>query len=153
MQMIFREAIKADIPQIQVIRNCVTENTLSDPALVPDADVEDYIMRRGKGWVCEIDNKIVGFSIVSVVDKNVWALFIQPGFDKKGIGRRLHQEMMNWYFSQTNETIWLSTSPGTRAEQFYRKSGWTETGTYGKGEIKFEMTAEIWKNSAKIASI
>ena len=28
--MIFREAQKADIPQIQVVRNSVIENTLSD---------------------------------------------------------------------------------------------------------------------------
>ena len=147
--MIFREAQVTDIPQIQIVRNTVTENTLSDPALVPDADVEDYITRRGKGWICEISNRIVGFSIVSVMDKNVWALFIQPGFEKKGIGRQLHDDMMNWYFSQTNETIWLGTAPGTRAEQFYRKAGWTEMGTHGKGEIKFEMTSEYWKNRFK----
>jgi GNAT superfamily N-acetyltransferase len=147
--MIFREAHKGDIPQIQVVRNAVTENMLSDPALVPDTDVEDYITRRGKGWVCETNNCIVGFSIVSVADKNVWALFIQPGYDKQGIGKRLHDDMMNWYFSQTNDTIWLSTSPGTRAEQFYRKAGWTETGIYGKGEIKFEMTAENWKQLSR----
>jgi len=144
--MSFRQAQIPDIPQIQVVRNAVTENTLSDPALVPDADVEDYITRRGRGWVCEINNRIVGFSIVSVIDKNVWALFIQPGFDKQGIGKRLHDEMMNWYFKQTNDTIWLSTTPGTRAEQFYRKAGWTETGIYGKGEIKFEMTAIQWSD-------
>ncbi len=143
--MIFREAQITDIPQIQIVRNAVTENTLSDPALVPDADVADYITRRGRGWVCEINNCIVGFSIVSVIDKNVWALFIQPGFDKQGIGKQLHDDMINWYFSQTNDTIWLSTTPGTRAEKFYRKAGWTETGIYGKGEIKFEMTAEQWK--------
>ncbi|MCY7310929.1 MAG: GNAT family N-acetyltransferase [Chitinophagaceae bacterium] len=103
--MIFREAQPADIPQIQMVRNAVTENTLSDPALVPDADVQDYITRRGRGWVCEINNRIVGFSIVSLLDKNVWALFIQPGYDKQGIGKRLHDDMMNCYFSQTNDTI------------------------------------------------
>ena len=142
--MICREAIATDIPQIQIVRNTVTENTLSDPALVPDADVEDYLFRRGKGWVCEINSHIVGFSIVSLADNNVWALFIQPGFDKKGIGKRLHDLMMNWYFSQTNETIWLGTAPGTRAEKFYRRAGWTEIGTHGKGEIKFEMTMKHW---------
>jgi GNAT superfamily N-acetyltransferase len=144
--MIFREAQIADIPQIQFVRNSVRENMLSDPALVPDKDVEDYITRRGKGWVCEINNMIVGFAIVSVTDHNVWALFIQPGFEKKGIGRRLHQEMMNWYFDQTKETIWLGTAPGTRAETFYRKAGWREAGKHGKGEIKFEMTAGEWRS-------
>ena len=52
--------------------------------------------------------------------------------------------MMDWYFSKTEATVWLSTAAGTRAEKFYRKAGWTETGTHGKGEIKFEMTVEAW---------
>ena len=143
--MIFREAALSDIPQIQIVRHAVKENILSDPALVPDKDVEDYITRRGKGWVCEMNKTIVGFAIVSVADHNVWALFIQPGYDKKGIGKKLHDVMMDWYFDQTDDTVWLSTSPGTRAEQFYRKAGWAEAGTYGKGELKFEMTAKQWK--------
>ncbi|HEV7782220.1 MAG TPA: GNAT family N-acetyltransferase [Chitinophagaceae bacterium] len=144
--MNIREAEVNDIPQLQVVRNSVKENPLSNPALVPDSDVEDYMIRRGKGWVCEINGAIAGFSIVSVSDKNVWALFIQPGYDKMGIGRQLHNAMMNWYFAQTAETIWLGTAPGTRAEHFYRKAGWTETGMHGKGEIRFEMTLEDWKN-------
>jgi GNAT superfamily N-acetyltransferase len=143
--MIFREALIADIPQIQIVRNAVTENILSNPDLVPDKDVEDYIINRGKGWVCEIDKTIVGFAIVSVTDNNVWALFIQPGYDKMGMGKKLHDIMMDWYFEQTNAAIWLSTGPGTRADQFYRKAGWAETGIYGKGEVKFEMTATQWK--------
>jgi GNAT superfamily N-acetyltransferase len=144
--MIFREARIEDIDQIQRVRNSVKENQLSDPNLVPDTDVADYITRRGKGWVCEMDRTIVGFSIVSVTDRNVWALFIQPGYDKRGIGKRLHHDMMNWYFSQTNETIWLSTAPGTRADAFYRKAGWEETGITKSGEIKFEMTIRKWNN-------
>ena len=147
--MIFREAENKDISQIQVVRNSVHENTLSDPALVSDKDVKDYIITRGKGWVCEMNNAIVGFAIVSLTDKNVWALFIHPGFEKRGIGRKLHTEMMDWYFHQTDEKIWLSTSPGTRAETFYRKAGWRESGTYGKGEIKFEMTAKEWEQTKK----
>jgi GNAT superfamily N-acetyltransferase len=144
--MVIREAWIADIPAIQFIRNSVKENTISDPALVPDKDVEDYITRRGKGWVCEMNNRIVGFAIVSVTDHNVWALFIHPVFEKKGIGKRLHHEMMDWYFRQTAETIWLGTAPGTRAERFYRKAGWKEAGIHGKGEIKFEMTAKEWRS-------
>jgi len=145
--MIIRVATSADIPQIQIVRNAVKENMLSNPALVPDKDVEDYIHNRGKGWVCEEDGEIVGFSIVSIRDHNVWVLFVQPGHDKKGIGKKLHDEMMNWYFSQVNETIWLGTAPGTRAESFYRRAGWTEVGLHGKGEIKFEMTADDWKKN------
>lgn len=143
--MIFREALIDDIPQIQIVRHAVKENRLSDPNLVPDNDVEDYIMRRGRGWVCEMDSRIVAFAIVSVIDKNVWALFIDPAYEGKGIGRKLHDAMMDWYFAQTSETIWLSTAPGTRAEGFYRKAGWQQTGITKGGEVKFEMTAKEWK--------
>jgi len=147
MKMIFREATIADIPQIQVVRNSVKENTLSNPALVTDNDCENYLVNRGKGWVCEIDGRIVGFAIVDLVDHNVWALFVQPDFDKKGIGKKLHDDMLDWYFSQTDLTIWLSTAPNTRAEKFYHKAGWKKVGMHEKGEIKFEMTAAYWKDA------
>ena len=148
--MIFREAIITDIPQIQNVRNSVKENTLSDPALVPDKEVADYIVRRGKGWVCETDDRIVGFAIADLQDNNVWALFIQPGQEGKGIGKKLHDDMLDWFFDQNKETVWLSTSPGTRAEAFYRKAGWRETGIYGKGEIKFEMTVHEWNGAKRL---
>lgn len=143
-----REAELKDIPQIQVIRNLVKENRLSDPNLVPDKDVEDYMFRRGKGWVCEINNEVVGFAIADLVDSNIWALFVHPGFEKLGIGKKLHDEMIDWYFTQTDKTVWLGTAPNTRAEKFYRRAGWKEIGVHGKGEIKFEMTKDNW-NSLK----
>ncbi len=143
--MLFRIATKEDIPQIQFVRHAVKENTLSDPSLVPDKDVEDYISNRGRGWVAEEEGRILGFSIVSVKDNNVWALFLLPEEEGKGIGQKLHELMMDWYFSQTERDLWLSTSPGTRAAGFYRRAGWRETGFYGKGEIKFEIRKEEWE--------
>ena len=143
--MLIREAFVDDIAQIQFVRNAVKENMLSDPALVPDKDVEDYITRRGKGWVCETGDTIVAFSIISLLDKNVWALFVLPGHDKQGIGKKLHEIMMDWYFRHSADTVWLSTAPGTRAESFYRKAGWKETGLHGKGEIRFEMGLSDWR--------
>ena len=142
--MIIREAKIDDIKQIQVVRNSVTENTLSNPDLVTDDDCEVFITVRGKGWVCEIDHQTVGFAIADLVGNNIWALFIDPKFEKKGIGQQLHNVMLNWYFAQTKDTVWLGTAFHTRAEQFYRKAGWTEVGTNGTKEIKFEMTYNDW---------
>jgi len=147
--MLFREAFTTDIPGIQVVRNAVQENRLSNPALVTDQDCEDYILRRGKGWVCLVDNVVAGFAIADLVDHNVWALFVDPAHDRKGIGCQLHDRMLTWYFAQTANTLWLSTAPSTRAEGFYRKAGWTETGIHGKGEIRFEMTKERFFGSLK----
>ncbi|MEP7318670.1 MAG: GNAT family N-acetyltransferase [Panacibacter sp.] len=154
-EMIFREAQKKDIPQIQVVRNAVKENTLSDPALVTDKDCEDHIIVRGKGWVCETGNTIVGFSIVDLMGHEVWALFVTPGYEAKGIGKKLHNLMLDWYFSKTAHTIWLGTASDTRAEQFYNICGWKEVERKAQTrkkdhstwtEIKFEMTANQWRH-------
>jgi GNAT superfamily N-acetyltransferase len=146
--MIFREAEINDIAQIQFVRNAVKENRLSDPALVPDKDVEEYMTKRGKGWVCEMEEKIVGFAIVDLIANNVWALFVHPDFETMGIGKKLHQAMMDWYFLQTKEKIWLGTEPKSRAEKFYRMQGWKEVGIHGKGEIKFEMDFGTWSDGS-----
>lgn len=142
--MIIKEAIPDNIAEMQRVRNAVKQNMLSDPALVTDVAVKDYISRRGKGWVCEVDSVIIGFGIADLQDNNIWALFVHPDFEGRGIGRKLHDEMLDWYFSQTDKPVWLGTEPGTRAESFYRKKGWKEIGYHGKGEIKFEMTADQW---------
>lgn len=142
--MIFREAKVSDIPQIQIVRHSVKENVLSDPALVTNKDCEDFLTVRGKGWVCEIEGTVVGFSITDLEEKNIWALFVHPDHESKGIGKRLHKEMLDWYFSKTTETVWLGTSPNTRAEKFYRLNGWKEVGVHGKGEIKFEIGFDDW---------
>ena len=146
-QMIFREATIADIPQMQVVRNAVKENTLSNPGRVTDKDYETFLIERGKGWVCEIDRQMAGFAIADLKDKNIWALFVLPAFEKKGIGRKLHDTMLDWYFSQTRETVWLGTAPGTRAAGFYKKAGWREAGTHGSKEIKFEMSFSNWQQT------
>lgn len=142
-----REASTEDIKQIQRVRNSVKENTLSNPALVTDDDCREFINVRGKGWVCEIEHIIVGFSIVDLKENNVWALFVLPEFENMGIGSQLHQAMLDWYFSKTRNTLWLGTAFNTKAERFYRKRGWVEVGTNGPKELKFEMSYEIWQLS------
>ena len=143
--MMVRPAILADIPQIMAVRHSVRENQLSDPGVISAEDCIDFLTIRGRGWVSEIEGQIVGFAIVDLKKHNVWALFIRPQYEKRGIGKQLQHTLLDWYFQQTHTTIWLSTSPGTRAEQFYRKSGWVETGKHGAEEIKFEMSYERWQ--------
>lgn len=140
-----RPATLPDIPQLQRIRNAVQENRLSDPGLVKDSDYVDYLTTRGRGWVHTEGDAITGFAIVDMHDHNIWALFVDPAFEGKSIGRQLHDAMLNWYFQQTRETVWLSTAFNTRAERFYRKAGWIETGLHGTKEIRFEMRFEDWK--------
>ncbi|MCB2379755.1 GNAT family N-acetyltransferase [Hymenobacter sp. BT635] len=143
MPMRYREALLADIPPMSTVRLAVRENQLSDPTRVTPADYTDYLTRRGRGWVCETDGgTIVGFAIADVLDHSVWALFVHPDYEGQGIGKHLHDLLLTWYFAQTPHPIWLSTGPGTRAEEFYRRQGWQETGRTKSGEVRFELQAE-----------
>ena len=132
---------------IQIVRNSVKENVLSDPSVVTDKDCKEFLTIRGKGWVCEVDNTIVGFAIIDLKEKNIWALFVHPEYERNGIGKKLHNIMLKWYFDQYDSTLWLGTAPGTRAESFYRRSGWKEVGIHEKGEIKFELSYNDWKKN------
>ena len=125
-----------DIPQIQVVRLLVKENTLSDPSLVTDADCVEFITRRGKGWVCMEGEQLTGFTIADLKENNIWPLFVDPDFEGRGIGKQLHSLMMNWYFEQDKQYIWLVTSSNTRAEKLYASRGWTNTGIVNKNEVK-----------------
>lgn len=140
-----REARPSDVAAMQSIRNTVKENILSNPDLITEEDYIEHMTRRGKAWVCEMNGQIRGFASVDLKDNNVWALFVDHRFEGSGIGRALHDEMLNWYFAQGKNELWLSTSPGTRAELFYRKSGWKQNGMHGN-EIKFEMYVKDWLN-------
>ncbi len=144
--MIFREAILEDIPQIQVVRHAVKENRLSDPGLVTDKDCEEYLFIRGKGWVCEFNHRIIGFAILDLTERNIWALFVHPEFEQLGLGKKLQGMMLGWYFTRYKETLWLGTAPHTRAEIFYRKTGWRSKGMRPNGELRFEMSSENWTN-------
>lgn len=144
--MIFREAKIEDIKQIQIVRNSVKENTLSNPDLVTDKDCEEFLFERGKGWVCEINNEIVGFAIADLKENNIWALFLNPEFEGKGIGSKLQSIMLDWYFENGKENVWLGTAPNSRAEKFYFKSGWVKNGMHGSKEVKFELSKKQWEN-------
>ncbi len=138
-----------DIGQMHEVRMAVKENVLSDPSVITPAMYEEHLTHRGKGWVCLQGDSMVGFSVVDLLGGSVWALFIRPEFESMGIGRRLHDMMLDWYFSQGRESLWLSTAPNSRAEQFYRAAGWIETGLHGS-ELRFEMTNASWLRPERV---
>lgn len=144
--MILREATLQDYPGMHMVRMAVKENVLNNPDLVTQKDYEEMIISKGKGWVYEINRTIAGFSIIDLSTKNIWALFVHPDHEKKGIGKKLFERMMNWGFAQGVDSFWLSTAPHSRAEQFYKAAGWIITGTTSSGETRFEITRKQFKS-------
>lgn len=145
--MIIAEAVLADIAEIRRVRRSVRENVLLDPSRARDADIARMIEYGGKGWVCRIDGTIRGFSFANGGTRNIWALFVEPGFERRGIGRRLHDLAVGWLFETGNDPVWLTTEPGTRAEGFYRAAGWRAGNFEPNGDRHFELTPQDWRRS------
>jgi GNAT superfamily N-acetyltransferase len=135
-----RQALAADIPAMHRVRMAVAENRLVS-AVLTDADYRRAIEDTGRGWVVKAAGRIVAFAVGNRDTGNIWALFVDPAHEGLGHGRRLHDAMVAWLFAQGLEKLWLTTEPGTRAEQFYERAGWTRAGTTTTGELRFELGA------------
>ena len=136
----YREATVADIPSMAAIRLEVVENTLTEPGRVTRGMYHDYLTTAGKGWLCEVNRRTVGFSVASLNDMTIWALFVHPEFEGRGIGRELLSLATDWLFEQGAESISLTTDPGTRAERLYQVSGWQRGEHIANGEVRYRLS-------------
>ena len=135
--MIFREATVEDVPALSGIRLSVMENVLSDPRKVTPEMYADYLTVSGKGWLCELGGEAVGFSVASLADTSIWALFVRPGYEGRGIGGTLLGLAADWLFEMGAPSVTLRTEAGTRADRFYERRGWRRGGMEGGGEVRY----------------
>lgn len=140
MTATLRQALRADVAGIQRVRHSVRENRLVS-IVISDDDVIEAIEYTGRGWVVECGGRIVAFAIGNEQTGNIWALFVEPEYERQGHGRRLHDEMLAWLWSRGLKRLWLTTEAGTRAEQFYTRAGWQPCDVEASGEIRFERSA------------
>lgn len=122
-----RQARADDIPAMSAIRLAVKENVLSDPSRVTEQMYRDYLDLLGRGWVVEVDGKVVGFSYADKTDASIWALFVAQDYEGRGIAKRLLNAAVEWLFALGHESVHLSTSKDTRADKFYTSQGWTRS--------------------------
>jgi GNAT superfamily N-acetyltransferase len=131
-----RNANESDIPRIVEIRGAVHENKLRDPSRVTVEDLRWFIANPGI-FVWDEDGRIVGFSAADPRNGNIVALFMDPAYEGHGFGRLLFERACTVLRTAKCERMWLTTSPGTRAEKFYLKAGWKVTGVEGD-QLVFE---------------
>src|SRR5262249_39302701 len=120
---VIRRATRDDIPRIMEIRAAVRENRLRDPSRVTVADGCWFVDNPGI-FVWIEDGNIVGFSAGDPRNGNIYALFVEQAYEGRGIARALFERACNVLIEAGCRRMWLTTWPGTRAEQFYRKAGW-----------------------------
>ena len=143
-QVLFREANATDMPGISIVRLSVSENALSVEQLkergITNASVAASLLTHRKGWVAEQDGRIVAFSMADRADWSIFALFVLPGYEQRGLGSRLLDLALRWLWDNGAERVWLSTGPQTRASRFYVMRGWVCTGHEARGDLRFELS-------------
>jgi GNAT superfamily N-acetyltransferase len=139
---LLRIATSADIEAMHRVRLAVRENRLADPSRVTPDHYRAMLEHRGRGWVYEDSSApeaLAGFGIADNTARNIWALFVQPGYEGRGIGRALHDAMVEWLFAVGDTPIWLTTDPNTRAARFYVAAGWVPDAAPVRGELRFVL--------------
>jgi len=137
-----REATTADIPDMHRIRLSVRENRLHDTSwLTPDV-YEACLKPTGTAntWVARVDDATIGFVTARVPERDIWALFVDPMHEGHGAGRALLDTATHWLFARGVEQISLTTGPGTRADDFYRRAGWERGETAPNGDVRYRLT-------------
>jgi GNAT superfamily N-acetyltransferase len=121
---LFRQANSSDIPAMSRIRLSVTENVLSEPGRITEAMYEDFLEKSGRGWVAESAGEIVAFCYADKENASIWALFVCPGHEGRGLGKSLLRQAVDWLFEIGHDRVHLSTGANTRADRFYAAQGW-----------------------------
>lgn len=141
MTMTIRAATPDDIDGLFHVRTSVRENTLTIEELeelgITKAAVTDLIHNSPCAWVAAEDQKIVGFSMIIPEDACLFAAFVLPEYENRGIGKQLVRIAEETLFQQ-HEVIWLETGKSTRAAGFYRYTGWGNETAADEGDIRLE---------------
>ncbi|KIA79384.1 hypothetical protein QR66_16275 [Chromobacterium piscinae] len=143
-----RVANSEDVDDLFVIRTSVKENHLSIAEMaevgITHETVPSMLKDPGRGWVAECDGRAVAFSMADAEEATVFAMFVLPEYEGRGIGRLLMREAEAWLFHDKGcEEIWLSTDsdPQVRSNGFYRHLGWLAAGALDEGQTKFVKRA------------
>lgn len=124
MNINVRPAKLSDVEAIFTVRTSVNENHLSREQMsrmgITESVVGDMIKEDRCAWVATDDEEVVGFSMIL---REKGSLFGLPGYEGRGIGRRLTMLAEQELFKH-HEIAWLETDKDSRAAKFYMQLGW-----------------------------
>jgi GNAT superfamily N-acetyltransferase len=145
-QVNLRPATPDDVAELFQVRTSVRENYQSEEELSGMGITRDSVsdlLRSGEagGWCVERDGIIVGFSMARKSERDIFALFVHPKFERCGIGTALLGAAVEWLRASSSKPIRLNTDRGTKAFAFYLKHGWYEVELLDDGESVLELGA------------
>ena len=110
MAAVLRQAVSSDLPDLFRVRRAVSENSLLS-LVIPDKQLVEALETTGRGWVIEVEGVIVAFALGDALTGSIWALFVDPPHRGHGYGRRLHDTVVEWLWSQGSDRVWLNAEP------------------------------------------
>ncbi len=135
--------------RLLTVENAVTLHGLEQDYGVTPASIVEALRSDARGWVCEDDSRIVGFSIGDGLNGEVAVVAVIPGYEGRGIGRTVLGHVRDWLFSLGHCEIWLLANPdrNIRATGFYEKMGWQDTGTMQGSDQVLKLRLDCLKHS------
>lgn len=141
-----RPATEADVATLFAIRTSVRQNHLSHGQLaelgITPASVAEAIRLGPCCWLAEADGVAAGFAMVDGTAGEVFALFVRPEYEGRGVGRLLLATAETSLFRE-HARIWLVTdgSDGIRANAFYQRQGWQRVANLDARDVRYEKQA------------
>lgn len=125
------------------VRLAVRENVITPERLraldIHAGSIADMLGTSHCAYCAEVDGEVVGFAMAERSAASIWALFIRPQWEGKGLGRRLMDVTLQALWQAGHQRATLSTEPETRAYRFYVRQGWRHTGFNAIGEAELEL--------------
>ncbi|MEM6583041.1 MAG: GNAT family N-acetyltransferase [Pseudomonadota bacterium] len=127
--------------RISTIENALTLTELEEDYELTPESLAEAMEGSVRGWVGEVDSKVVGFAMGDNVTGELTVIAVRPEFEGMGIGTALLGKVENWLFTEGHRELWLLTTPDPdlRAYQLYTANGWIATGEIIEDDEKFVL--------------
>lgn len=138
--LVLAAAGEGDVEAVFRIRTAVEHNHLDRAALSRRGITPEWVrhlLRHGAlsvwgAWTSE--REMVGFCAVKPQAREIFGLFVMPGWQGRGVGDALLRLAVEDLLRRGAGAIGLETGRGTPAHGFYLRRGWVETGSDPEAE-------------------
>lgn len=123
--------------RVAVKENALTRDELSERGITAESLVR-MLNSTHTGFCVEEGGDMLGFSMADTTDASIFALFVMPQQEGRGIGTELLAAAVNHLVSLGNDRLTLDTGLDTRAFDFYIKKGWKHIGPTDHEDVLLE---------------
>lgn len=130
--MHFREITADDLESIFEVRVATWHNPNGREELtrmgITETSVRAMLRDSHRGWLCELDERVVGFAMGNKTRGEMWVIAVLEEFENRGIGKALLARVETWLAAEGCDPLWLTTDTDEshRAVGFYRHQGWED---------------------------